>query len=413
MVEDRTVASAVTLDPPTAIAQTECRPTSATHSTPNPTDNKATASDDGTGAQSPDGPQLTGDAPVLMVGDANVASVAIDAVSHAVHFEASLGESPASDADRIDESLGDAKQKRDIASDTSTTTASATDADGVIAAKADPARPATSRPAVEESGALSPPAGSTANVDSAAAVSRQPLRASRTSTDSVAQTNRGTLDEIDARPNRAVRSERTSSVTVVGGDGAGLPTGLPDATLLQRFVADREQAAFSALVQRHGSLVFGVCQRVLGDYHAAQDASQATFVILARKAGMLDRNSPLGGWLYRVAYHLALRSRAVAARQQRLDSEAVDVVAEQDVSDAVVVLEQQELQQVIREELQSLPEKYRTPLTLCYFDGQSHADAARSIGVPRLHGQADRRGSRSPPRATSPSRLRSLNSKKL
>jgi RNA polymerase sigma factor (sigma-70 family) len=158
------------------------------------------------------------------------------------------------------------------------------------------------------------------------------------------------------------------------------PADIPDGSLLQRFVADREQAAFAALVQRHGGFVLGVCHRVLGDFHAAQDAVQATFLVLARKAGMLDRNGPLGGWLYKVAYHLALRSRAVAARQRLTErtadpGEPIDLPAPD--------LDEEEVRQALREELQHLPEKYRAPLMLCYFDGRTHADAAREIGLPR------------------------------
>jgi RNA polymerase sigma factor (sigma-70 family) len=137
-------------------------------------------------------------------------------------------------------------------------------------------------------------------------------------------------------------------------------------------------------VQRHSSLVLGVCQRVLGDFHAAQDASQATFVVLARKAGMLDRTSPLGGWLYRVAYHLALRSRATAAKQRLGEREAAfEETGSPAPVDNTLDLEQQELHQVLREELQGLPEKYRAPLALVYIDGRSHADAAQAIGLPR------------------------------
>src|SRR5262249_46299312 len=90
---------------------------------------------------------------------------------------------------------------------------------------------------------------------------------------------------------------------------------VPDGSLLQRYAVHRDEMAFAALVQRHERLVFGVCLRVLGDSHAAQDALQGTFLVLARKACMLDKDSPLSGWLYRVAYHLALRLRGTAARQ--------------------------------------------------------------------------------------------------
>lgn len=157
---------------------------------------------------------------------------------------------------------------------------------------------------------------------------------------------------------------------------------VPDGVLLQRFAVHREQAAFTALVQRHGRFVLGICQRVLGDTHAAEDVFQATFMILARKASMLDRHSPLAGWLYKVAYHLALRVRAVKARQRQCEWQAT--AGSERVPEATVAnLEQQELRHAVNEELQRLPEKYRVPLVMCYFDGRTHEEAAREMGLPR------------------------------
>jgi RNA polymerase sigma factor (sigma-70 family) len=157
---------------------------------------------------------------------------------------------------------------------------------------------------------------------------------------------------------------------------------VPDGVLLQRFTTQREQAAFTALVQRHRRLVFGICQRVLGDLQAAEDVYQATFMLLARKANLLDRHSPLAGWLYTVAYRLALRLRAVKARQRRCERQAL-AGADRACQTAVTNLEQQELRHAVNEELQRLPEKYRVPLVMCYFDGRTHAEAAREMGLPR------------------------------
>jgi RNA polymerase sigma factor (sigma-70 family) len=188
----------------------------------------------------------------------------------------------------------------------------------------------------------------------------------------------------DAAGTRAVTSRSVrADGTVAPASNARQVGELSDGALLQRFAADRDQSAFTALVQRHGRLVLNVCQRVLGDFHAAQDASQATFMVLARKAGMLDRSTPLGGWLYKVAYHLALRSRAVAARQRLGEREAANDFDAQTTEASTPGLDQRELHQVVREELAGLPEKYRAPLTLCYLDGRSHAEAAREIGLPR------------------------------
>src|SRR6516165_12257335 len=89
-----------------------------------------------------------------------------------------------------------------------------------------------------------------------------------------------------------------------------------DRQLLERFAAEHDQAAFAALVGRHGPMVFGVCRSVLGDAHAAEDAFQATFLVLAHKAGSIHRRDSVGGWLYQVARRVALRARTSAARRQ-------------------------------------------------------------------------------------------------
>jgi RNA polymerase sigma factor (sigma-70 family) len=162
-----------------------------------------------------------------------------------------------------------------------------------------------------------------------------------------------------------------------------VPDDLPDGALLQRFVADQEQAAFTALVRRYEHLVLDICQRVLGDCHEAQDALQATFLVLARRASLLDQERPLAGWLYKVAYHLALRLRAVAARRRRVEKDAAGLRPSEDASDGAAELERQEMDRVLSEELERLPEKYRAPLVLCYLDGRTHAEAARAIGLPR------------------------------
>src|SRR6516225_8053981 len=92
---------------------------------------------------------------------------------------------------------------------------------------------------------------------------------------------------------------------------------LTDSQLLERFLAHRDEAAIEVLVRRHGPLVFGVCRRVLHNVHAAEDAFQAAFLILARKAPSLVRHERLGSWLYKIAYRLALRARANEVRRQQ------------------------------------------------------------------------------------------------
>jgi len=92
--------------------------------------------------------------------------------------------------------------------------------------------------------------------------------------------------------------------------------GLPDHALLSRFAHHRDEAAFAALVRRHGPLVLTVCRRVLGDWHAAEDCLQQTFLVLAAKAGRLERPEALGPWLHGVAVRTALKARARARRRQ-------------------------------------------------------------------------------------------------
>src|SRR4051794_36888581 len=104
-------------------------------------------------------------------------------------------------------------------------------------------------------------------------------------------------------------------------EGAGVEN-LGDGPLLERFLNRGEEEAFAALVRRHGPMGLGVCRRVLRDAHAAEDAFQATFLVLARKARSLDRRGSVANWLYAVAYHVALKARAEAARRQRRERRA-------------------------------------------------------------------------------------------
>jgi RNA polymerase sigma factor (sigma-70 family) len=160
--------------------------------------------------------------------------------------------------------------------------------------------------------------------------------------------------------------------------GAGPCAGMTDGQLLDRFVTDREEAAMEVLVRRYGSLVLGVCRRVLLDVHAAEDVFQAAFLVLVRKAPSLDRRQPLGNWLYTIAYRLALRARASAARRRDCEQKAASLRSEttgRTVSDEVCV--------ALEEELQRLPEKLRTPLVLCYLEGKTNEEAARLLGCPK------------------------------
>src|SRR5262245_10815047 len=102
----------------------------------------------------------------------------------------------------------------------------------------------------------------------------------------------------------------------------GLDPNLPDRVLLERFVTQREEAAFAQLVRRHGAMVLHVCRRVLSDADAAQDVFQATFLVLARKSASIIKHGSLGSWLYGVAYRLAQKTRANLARRSAKEQQA-------------------------------------------------------------------------------------------
>ncbi len=151
-----------------------------------------------------------------------------------------------------------------------------------------------------------------------------------------------------------------------------------DATLLQRFAARREETSFAVLLARHGPMVLGVCRRILGDDHEAEDVFQATFLLLARKAGTLRHPETVAAWLYGVARRLALMARrSNNRRRQRERENAVSVAASIDPLDE---LSARELLLILDEELARLPERYRLPLILCGLEGRSQAEAARLLG---------------------------------
>jgi len=153
---------------------------------------------------------------------------------------------------------------------------------------------------------------------------------------------------------------------------------LPDGPLLERYVQKRDESAFAALVERYSSLVLGVCERVLQDRHLAEDAFQATFLVLVRRADSLDGQRSLGSWLYAVAYRTALKAKALAARRRARERQVVDMPAVQASEEAIW----SDLGPVLDEELNQLPAKYRTPLVLCCLQGKTHQQAARELGWP-------------------------------
>jgi RNA polymerase sigma factor (sigma-70 family) len=161
-----------------------------------------------------------------------------------------------------------------------------------------------------------------------------------------------------------------------------------DRQLLQRFCGQREESAFAALVERHGSMVLSVCRRILGDAHEAEDAFQATFLVLARRAGSIGKPELLSNWLYGVAWRTASRAR-VAAAQRRAHEKQAAVSATVNGANA---LETSELRAVIDEELNRLPARHRAPIVLCYLEGKSQEEAAAQLGWTKgsLRGRLDR-----------------------
>ncbi len=159
----------------------------------------------------------------------------------------------------------------------------------------------------------------------------------------------------------------------------GLNSGppLPDGQLLEQYVTRRDEAAFVGLVHKYGPLVLGVCQRVLQDTHAAEDAFQATFLVLIRKAPTLDRRGSLGNWIYSVAYRTAVKARARAAQRRVRERHALDMLTKPNGEPGW-----DDLRPVIDEEINRLPEKYRAPLILCYLQGKTNQEAAQALGWP-------------------------------
>jgi RNA polymerase sigma factor (sigma-70 family) len=157
-----------------------------------------------------------------------------------------------------------------------------------------------------------------------------------------------------------------------------LPT---DADLLSRWVHQRDEDAFSAVVSRHGPMVFGTCRRVLGGTQDAEDAFQAVFLLLARKAHTLRRPEALAGWLHGVAVRLAQKARAIAVRRQSSGPCPPDREPPDPHPDPLDVLTARELLALIDAEIGRLPEVYRLPLVLCDLEGRTQEEAAGMLGV--------------------------------
>src|SRR5262245_55548701 len=149
----------------------------------------------------------------------------------------------------------------------------------------------------------------------------------------------------------------------------------PDAALLARFVTARDEAAFTVLVRRHAGMVYRVCRSVLRHDQDAEDACQATFLVLAARAGRVRKVASLASWLHGVALRTGRKMRSAAARRAR-DADREPPAA----PSAADELNLREAQRILHEELDRLPEKYRSPLVLCYLRGLTHDEAAAELG---------------------------------
>ncbi len=165
--------------------------------------------------------------------------------------------------------------------------------------------------------------------------------------------------------------------------GAGGSAGLTDEQLVARFAKrtpdGSAEASFEALLARHGPMVLGVCRALLRDEHAADDAFQATFLVLVRKAGSVRVGDSLGRWLYGVAHKVAVRARADAARERSIGIAQPEAVAEPPCPDTI---EAADRRAASHEELARLPESARAAIVLCYLEGLTHEEAALRLGWP-------------------------------
>ena len=161
----------------------------------------------------------------------------------------------------------------------------------------------------------------------------------------------------------------------------GTIAGLSEGKLLERFVSGRDEAAFSALVARHGPMVLGVCRRLLRDESDVDDAFQATFLVLVRRAGAIRRRELLGHWLFGVAVRVARRARTLAARRRFREPTGLQTALIHPQTDPEPD-ESFELRAVIDQELARLPRSLRSPVILCYLEGLTHDEAARQLNWP-------------------------------
>jgi polysaccharide biosynthesis/export protein len=165
----------------------------------------------------------------------------------------------------------------------------------------------------------------------------------------------------------------------------GTVGGMTDRQLLERFTQHRDassEAAFEVLVRRHGPMVLRVCRNVLKDWNDAEDAFQATFIVLARRCGSIHKRDSIESWLFGVACRVAARARVEAARRRAVErrgaAEADSALGppQEDEADRL------EIGPLVQEEVHRLPEKYRAAVVLCYWEGLTQEQAAVQLGCP-------------------------------
>ncbi len=156
-------------------------------------------------------------------------------------------------------------------------------------------------------------------------------------------------------------------------------TGATDGQLLSCFIEKRDEASFATLVQRHGPMVLGVCRRILANGHDAEDAFQATFLVLVRKATAVVPREMVGNWLYGVARQTATKARAMAAVRQARERQMAEMPEPQAESPGHLA----DLHALLDRELGRLPTKYRAPIVLCDLEGKSQKETSEQLGWPQ------------------------------
>jgi RNA polymerase sigma factor (sigma-70 family) len=156
-----------------------------------------------------------------------------------------------------------------------------------------------------------------------------------------------------------------------------------DAELLERFLQDRDEASFELLMWRHGPMVYGVCRRILHQTQDAEDAFQAAFLMLSRKADSIGKRESISGWLYTVAYRIALRAKSRSMRRSQVEKPLDDLPIDLKSCDPVDLTAWRELRRMLDAELSQIPEKYRTAFILCHLEGKTCEEAAEHLGCPR------------------------------